>query len=630
MDQTTSMVMPDVVFADKKRLRNDLRTQTNLTGIMTYIKLDNGQYHVLSRFEQDTWLLPDNWFPNDTREYHRKLNFANITTPSLKSAAKIIMARLIWGDESLRGRRRGTTLQGSFSMIVSFLKWLPTLKITTLSDVNPLVAMQYVTYVKSLKSNRIKKQDKSIATSSIFKRLYAVEVCYWQSRETQYGFEHPWPESSAQALSGDNSRGKPKTEIIPDKVLVPLFQHAELVLGRASEMLRLQTLLSEFVPKGRNKTSQSAERATLLKNHGWQSDRHKLNKSVMELRNCCFLIILLTTGIRIHEMCNLKRGNWYSEVRDSERFYFIGSKSEKTGEGNTHWLCPEITINALKVLDKLMLPMQALLEEQLVNAQLHGEIKEAERLKRFSGSLMLGKITNQSNRISVLNGFSVNDSLQQIADALALDFNLTPHQFRRTFAVYVVHHKLGDLRYLRDHFKHWSMDMSILYGMNDKQDLELYNEIYAAFDDERQGIIGHWLEPDTPISGGLAPQIRNLRDKNTPTRTYKSRSSIIRLISEQVYLRSTGLAWCTNDDGSCAGGQCDECEHAVIDDKKQAFWEGVYAQQTELKQIDDLGDSGQSTVNKAILRCEKVLSDLGADIEAIKLRVNNHGDISTS
>ena len=187
--------------------------------------------------------------------------------------------------------------------------------------------------------------------------------------------------------------------------------------------------------------------------------------------------------------------------------------------------------------------------------------------------------------------------------------------------MYVVHHKLGDLRYLRDHFKHWSLDMTILYGMNDKQDLELYDEIYAAFDNKRQGIIGHWLESDTPLSGGLANQIRNLRDKGTLTRTYKSLAAMIEHLSEQIYIRSTGLAWCTNDDGSCAGGRCEECEHGVIDDKKQAFWEGVYAQQIELKQIEGLGESGQTTVDKAIIRCEKVLYDLGADIEAIKQRV---------
>lgn len=41
---------------------------------------------------------------------------------------------------------------------------------------------------------------------------------------------------------------------------------------------------------------------------------------------------------------------------------------------------------------------------------------------------------------------------------------------------------------------------------------------------------------------GLANQIRNLRDKGALTRTCPSRADVIRHISEQIYLRSTGLA----------------------------------------------------------------------------------------
>ncbi|MBE1299480.1 MAG: tyrosine-type recombinase/integrase [Alteromonadaceae bacterium] len=623
-------VMPQVVLADKKRLRDELRTKTNLTGIMTYLKLDNGQYHVLSRYEEDIWLLPDHWFTDATKESGRNLSFNRITTPSLRSTAKVVMSRMIWGDNSLQGKRRGGTLTGSLNRLTSFFNWLPTLNITNTAEITPLVAKQYVEHVKSLKSKRGKRKGKTLVPGTVCQRLLAVERCYTELRDTQYGFAHPWPDSSAVALSGVDFHGKPKTEIISDEVLASLFQYAESILASAPELIRLQLLLEGFKPKSKDERRHGAERSKFLQSHGFASGVRAFNQSIMELRDCCFLMILLTTGMRVHELCNLKRDNWYSEVREVgserelERFYFIGSTSEKTDEGDTHWLCPQITIDALKVLGDLMLPMQKRLEQQLLDAQSKGDVKEVARLERFSGSVILGRATNKSNQVSVLGSLSVNDRLQKLVDKLGLDCSLASHMFRRTFAVYVVHHKLGDLRYLRDHFKHWSLDMTILYGMNDKQDLELYDDIYAAFDDERQGIIGHWLESDTPLSGGLANQIRNLRDKATPTRTYKSRAVMIEHLSEQIYLRSTGLAWCTNDDGSCAGGRCEECEHGVIDDKKQAFWEGVYAQQIELKQIEGLGESGQTTVDKAIVRCEKVLSDLGADIEIIKQRVNTN------
>lgn len=620
-----NQVTPEEVFANKKRLREGLNTRNGLCGIITYLRLANGEYHVLSRYEQDSWTLPGHWFPQETSEHLKTLNFGRIDTPALRAAAKVVMARLCWGDEAMRGKRRGSTLRSSFVHIVSWFNWLKVMGVTELSAVTSMTAMQYVKHVKSLTSNIEKRKGKPLSPGAICGRFLAVEACYVQLRDTQYSFAHPWPESSAVALSEFRDRSKGKTEIIPDEILAQLFQYCESMLNRAPELLRLQDLMARFVLNKKGKCCQGAERAQYLKCHGWGGGVKSLNQAIMTLRDSCLFIILMTTGMRVHEVCNLTRGNWYSEVRDGERFYFLGSKSEKTNEGGTHWLCPKITIEAFKVLSDLMLPMQQLLEQQLNASQQVGDVQEAARLMRCSGSVVLGKTMWQNNKVDVLSGQSINKGLQKLVDSLGLDIQLASHRLRRTFASHVVHHKLGDLRYLRDHFKHWSLEMTVLYAMNEHQDLELFDEIYAAFDDARQGIIGHWLEPDTPLTGGLANQIRNLRDKNTPTRTYKSRVDMMRHVSELVYLRSTGLAWCTNDDGSCAGGRCEECEHSVIDDKRQAFWEGVYAQQIELKQIDGLGESGLATVDKAIARCERVLFDLGADIEVIKKRVNANG-----
>lgn len=161
--------------------------------------------------------------------------------------------------------------------------------------------------------------------------------------------------------------------------------------------------------------------------------------------------------------------------------------------------------------------------------------------------------------------------------------------------------------------------MTILYVMNEAQDLELYDEIYAAFDEKCQAIVGHWLEQDTPLSGGMGEHVRQTRSRTEKTRTYKDRREMVQAISELVYLRSTGIAWCTNDTGvDCAGGQCEDCEHGCIDDNHKPFWEGLYQQQIELRQIEDLDASGSKTVERTMERCEKVLADLGVDINRLK------------
>ena len=115
------------------------------------------------------------------------------------------------------------------------------------------------------------------------------------------------------------------------------------------------------------------------------------------------------------------------------------------------------------MLSDLMLPMQQLLEQQLDAAQQVGDAQEVARLTRRSNSVVLSKAPRQNNKIDVLSSTAINYRLQKLADSLGLDIKLASHRFRRTFASYVVHHKLGDLRYLRDHFKHWSLEMTVLY-----------------------------------------------------------------------------------------------------------------------------------------------------------------------
>jgi len=99
---------------------------------------------------------------------------------------------------------------------------------------------------------------------------------------------------------------------------------------------------------------------------------------------------------------------------------------------------------------------------------------------------------------------------------------------------------------------------------------------------------------------------------------------MVRSISDLVFLRSTGIAWCTNDTGvDCAGGQCEACEHGCVDDSHKPFWEGLYVQQIELRQIEGLGEAGSKTVERTIDRCEQVLADLGVDLNSPKEQMAN-------
>jgi len=48
---------------------------------------------------------------------------------------------------------------------------------------------------------------------------------------------------------------------------------------------------------------------------------------------------------------------------------------------------------------------------------------------------------------------------------------LTSHHFRCTFACLAARSALGDIRYLREHYKHWSLDMTLQSATNFNQQL---------------------------------------------------------------------------------------------------------------------------------------------------------------
>lgn len=603
------------VLADSVRLLKALPSGEGLHGIVTTDRAE-GVLYVLSRYEDEVWWLSKSKDTGNQAANRRKLDFTRINGEQLRAEAKVVAARSIWAECSLAN----SSIRDYFENQVHWLNWLHGQGIRSHAQVTPLVALRYVQHVRRLTSTR--KPGKPLSGTTKFQRLNAVELCWQHLRDTASVFDQPWPDSSATALAGLKWNRKAKTEIIPDDVLKTLFQTAESLLRQADDLLTHRDAVAAYQPRSKNQKRQRKEKSSFLKTRGWDLGMAALNKTLRDLRDGCFVIILATTGIRAHELGQIHRGDWFSQVRDGERFYFLVSRSDKTHEGTTSWLCPEIAIEAVKVLERLSSPLQHDLDAALEAAKEAENLKEITRLRSISGAVGLAKVPNQENRLTRLSADALDTALKKFATALGLDWNLTSHQFRRTFANYVVHHKLGDLRYLRDHFKHWSLDMTILYVMNEAQDLELYDQIYAAFDHKRQAIVGHWLEPDTPLSGGMAGHIRQMRSRAEEVRTYKDRREMIGAISELVYLRSTGIAWCTNDTGvDCAGGQCEDCEHGCIDDSQKPFWEGLYLQQIELRQIDDLDESGSKTVERAMERCERVLTDLGVDINRLKEQV---------
>jgi hypothetical protein len=255
---------------------------------------------------------------------------------------------------------------------------------------------------------------------------------------------------------------------------------------------------------------------------------------------------------------------------------------------------------------------------------------EVHRLEEISDHVCLSKVLHKGNQITLLSGkTTTDDRLPNLCKQVGSDWNLSAHQFRRTFANYAVHSELGDLRALKDHFKHWSITMTALYAFNDDLDAELFEELLREKYLVEEEIKQDWFELDTPITGGdMAQNIKRVREDGELIKTFCSREDMVKAYSSSIPIRSTGIGWCTNDD-ECKCGKPDSCESGIVDKRHLPYWEGMLVQQMKLMQldVDDIGEAGIASVKKGMERCEKVLIALGVDVEAMKHEISKREQI---
>lgn len=585
--------------------------------VITGMRLEDGSYHVLSRYSDDTWILPDTLFYSGMSDSRKKLKFSRVPIP-FRETLMTCMANYILSGIEGRPNPKGNTIVNFFWKSSSFLIWLHNERITHLSDVTPLIAHQYVEFCKGLKGPK----GEPLSARTLSERFMVLETLHILTQQSGTPMRYPWPESSSWHLGGgtgqENSQlQEAKTEIIPDEVLGPLFQSAVKWLDSADKIIDIRNQVEDW-------KSQEQEHWVIqkrLKKLGWTLK--EIRKAEQHLQAACMCIILATSGVRISELFSLENQCAFKTLDEqSEPFYWMKGTSYKTSEGACEWLVAEVTHHALAVAEQLVRPLQAKLEQHI--SALRADTPKSPdiaRLKAHAHRLFLGITMHKSNRIETLSTGTAIRRINELSVQCELNWRFSSHQFRRTFAVYAAHSAFGDIRYLRDHFKHWSLDMTTLYAMSRQQDAELYDSVGLAALSIKIELLQHWLEPDAILTGGAADPIRAFRTKNEALATKEDRVEMAKTISPLVHLRATGVAWCTADTGGCNGGQgiektrCADCGNAVIDESRKPVWQGIYVHQLELRDLTDIGPGGAERVERDIKRCEAVLKSLGAPDE---------------
>jgi integrase len=590
--------------------------------IISSVQVD-GEWVILSQYGEHRWNLTGG--TSNAPKNERVIDFSRV--PSVfRPVLKEVLYRYLRRGRIGADRPKTSTMFKTLTHLLPFLRYLDALNITHLGAVTPMVCATFVAASKA--KRQTSRRGKPLSAGTLENMFGAVEMLHELSQFTRTPMpSHPWPESSAKHQAGlTGSNLSSKTPLIPDDVFTTLFQAAFDVVKRGDELLGLRDSLDalDSTLKGRDFRTIKDAKNRHLTAHGWEGGIRDFTAAMTELRTACYIVVASLSGCRNHELAYVQTGACYRTGDDEgEVYWWMRSRSDKTGAGETEWMVPDAAVEALRVMDRWAVSFQKKLADEIAQRRAANpqdpEIAEAQRHER---AVFLGMNKNQGNQVRTLSNHGWCMALKDFAKRRNLDWNLATHQFRRKFANYAARSRFGDLRYLREHFKHWSQDMTNdSYALNGSQEIELYGEIQTELDSLKLGLAEQWLNPAEPLAGGYGKNLVEWRSREDTIALFKSRAAMVKSVAESHAIRSNGHAWCTADDHRCIGNtfektRCSGCDNAVIGRFHARLYQRLYDDLEEVAKCDDIGPGGQARVQRDLERCSDVLRSLGHDPKA--------------
>ncbi|WP_130927205.1 integrase [Pseudomonas sp. Sample_14] len=586
----------------------------------------DGQWVTLSHYGDDVWQLGG--FTSNVPASHTRLDFGTLPQ-AFRAMMKAVLYRYSRRGRRLTGAPKGAMLRQTFIDAKPFLRHLEALKLDHLGAVTPLIC---ATYVAACKAHRqVNRKDKPLSQKGLYSRFLVIEALHELSHFTEDPMpQHPWPETSARAMAGLIGRGAPTstTPLMPDDVFCTLFDRAYQQVQRGPQLLDLRDALVTVESQQKRLSAFDIIRA---KNHhldiqGWEGGLRAFNTALTDLRTSCYIVIASTSGCRNHELANLCSGA-HHRTQDDEGivYHWMQSRSDKTDAGIHDWMIPEAAVRTLRLMERWCAPYQAMITTEIaLRRRTNPHDPQIVEAHKHRHALFLG-VTSGGTQARTLSNANWNVYLKAFAKDCGMSWNLTSHQFRRKFANYAAHSRFGDLRYLKEHYAHWSLDMTLGYAMDDSWgqhlDLDLYADIRGELEDIKLGVVDNWLGEE-PLAGGYGRALKHWQREPQNLLIFKDHASMLKSIAESTAIRSNGHAWCTADNGGCLGNtlertRCGNCDHAVIGRGHAAIHRGLYDDLKGLLQCQDIGEGGRQRVQRDLNRCRDVLAQLGMGPETL-------------
>jgi integrase len=537
----------------------------------------SGREVILSRYGDDRWELWPYFQQSNVSPSGKKIDWRPIP-PWMRAECKAVAYRY-WA-EGMPGMRRPVVrsvvyLVQRLRMLANYLAMVG---VGCWREVGPVHLAGYIHQRSAV--DRVK-------ATTLAHELTAIEILHRLRTSAGLPFT-PWPGSSAAAQANWVRDRPPQgtTPVIPEPVLKTLFSTAEQILADADRVL------------------DERDRGERLTGY---------DVGVNCVRDACFFLMGVLTGMRCEEIVGIEVGAARTEMRDDVALHWVSSIEHKTKKGRVEYLMPALGHRVLAVMERWSEPLRA--ELQALFTQPASDAKALRRRGEALADarrLFLGR-GGAGRQIRALSGLACRERMQRLAEHAGVDWQLRPHQLRRTYAWTFARHRLGNLLFLKEQFKHSSLSMTQLYAANPMQDDALYEDLFAEIANRKVELVEGWLNSEQPLAGRAGEKIVKMRAHDFPDRT-----AMIRQTAEVVTIRSTGHAWCLAQDDGCGGAglyeptRCAGCADAVIDEGQRGVWRELHAHQTELlEEAAALGPATVQRVTRDLKRSEAVLKALG-------------------
>lgn len=549
----------------------------------------DGSIRVVSIFSDDVWWLWPHFEQSNRSNAEMAINWLKVPECFREQTKHIIFH--YWRDGRPRTPKPiAGTLRDAVVRLVPFLKFLVQLRVESLKDIRPI---HLHSYIEDLHRRKIGYDGRRNALNSI-DLLKTFSHCH----EDRITFTL-WPNSSPRKRAGSKpirSKGAAPcsaTPVIPDRELSALIEYANGIITSAEEIL--------------------ASRRTELRELGHYSKLRRPGRDILAIRNACFFLIGILTGMRCEEIIGIEVGSTRSEKILGVEVHWIRSRENKTKKGDVEYLSGPLGLQVVQLMERWSHPYRLEIDERIAQLQQGGvlsgkAVKEIETLKRYRSKVFLS-----STGRSTVSGRVWGSYLKAMAHDAGVDWDLAPHQLRRTYARLFVRHRFGNILVLKEQFQHSTLGMTQLYGANPVQDFGLLEELATEVKACNLEVIDGWLTEAAPLAGGAGRKIVNIR-----SHTFNDRESMIQDTAGKISIRSTGHSWCLSQEPRGCGGRgiyevdlCCDCKESVIDTSFLDVWQGILSHQEELRIcVSDMSAGIKERIERDISKTRKLISEL--------------------